>query len=482
MTKRITEDKWILYRHTNNFNLIIQMAVNLKTHAASISKEDRKQLLLELKNQGFYDGRNPEMPLDAISHRINTLEFFMFGYKHKIGRNKKFMFNPLGNLFLKNLNNKNKISKIFLTMLWGSQYPNSQGTDRKIQIYPWRLIFKLLHDERLKNKLFSFEEAYYVPFVKTINEKTYEELVKNILNLRKLSNEEIEKMFKKREHVLVNANYEWDYYLCKIFESAGIIEKEIGETICTLNQGASKTSRKLRRNVVKMNPNVESLYSKLEENYPFLETPLLLSDPQKLQTDIIRDIHNFYPKELLEEIGETIDDRKTKLLNMAKLIKKYSENHDGEEWDKFEEILEFGFNSFYNVKAHGIGGAGNTDIECEYITEKKKFAVEGKSTKNKLKDLNAGRLGQHRRLVGAKYTIVITPRYVPSIKYDIEDSDIVIILASTFSEYLYNHFDNDVREIDYMDFDKIIIDNLGTDVSTKIAELTLNKFASITSE
>ncbi len=139
-----------------------------------------------------------------------------------------------------------------------------------------------------------------------------------------------------------------------------------------------------------------------------------------------------------------------------------------------------GFNSFYNVEARGLGGAGKTDVECLYIPKKTKFAVDGKSTKAKLSSLNAGRLLHHRKKIGAQYTIVITPRYVPSVTYDIKGSDNVIILASTFSEYLYNHFDNNVREIDYMDFDKIILNNLGTDVSRKISDLTLNKFASRT--
>lgn len=49
----------------------------------------------------------------------------------------------------------------------------------------------------------------------------------------------------------------------------------------------------------------------------------------------------------------------------------------------------------------------------------KKFSVEAKSTSNKLPSLNAGRLAHHRELIGARYTIVVTPRYVPSVKYEV---------------------------------------------------------------
>jgi hypothetical protein len=69
--------------------------------------------------------------------------------------------------------------------------------------------------------------------------------------------------------------------------------------------------------------------------------------------------------------------------------------------------LADGFNMFYNVEAKKVGGAGNTDLECLYITKKKKFAVDAKSTKNKLSSVNAGRLEGHREKIGGAYTIVL---------------------------------------------------------------------------
>jgi type II restriction enzyme len=112
------------------------------------------------------------------------------------------------------------------------------------------------------------------------------------------------------------------------------------------------------------------------------------------------------------------------------------------------------------------------------VTRKKKFFVDAKSTKNKLSGLNAGRLAAHRNKIGGTYTIVITPRYVPAVLTDIKATPIVIIRASTFSEYLYNCIDNDVRQIDYKEFDDIITTNLGSDISKNISTLTIEKFAS----
>ena len=85
MTLRVERNKWILYRHTSNFDLITAVAVNLKFYSkTSITKKDRKNLLLKLKELSYYRERNPELPLDSINHRINTLAYYMFGYKEKI--------------------------------------------------------------------------------------------------------------------------------------------------------------------------------------------------------------------------------------------------------------------------------------------------------------------------------------------------------------------------------------------------------------
>ena len=91
--------------------------------------------------------------------------------------------------------------------------------------------------------------------------------------------------------------------------------------------------------------------------------------------------------------------------------------------------------------------------------------------------INAGRLREQREEIGGEYTIVVTSRYVPATKRDIKGTPIVILLANTFAEYLYNHIFHEVRNIDYADFDNIIVNNLGTDISELISNMTLEKFA-----
>jgi hypothetical protein len=483
VTYRIEKNKWILYRHTSNLDLITAVAVNLKNYSKTlISNEDKANLLQRLKELDSYRERNPEMPLDAINHKINTLAYYMFGYKDEIDGVERFLFSPLGNLFLKYIGDKDRINKIFLTMLWGVQYQHPHGgTHKSFQLYPFRLIFKLLADKRLENKLYAYEMASLVMFTKSINNEIYENLIADILTFRKLSNDELWKIFNANKHVLVNAAYEWDYYLSKLLKSTGLLNIVEGEVICKIQHGNTNTFRKITRNFVEINENILNYCLKLLQQYPYDTIPLRLDDSERLKIDVIKEIYSFYPKALLYEIGElkneTDEDLKSELLELPKLIEQYSNNNTGGEAYLFENVLVNGFNWFYNVEAKGIGGAGNTDIECLYITKKKKFAVDAKSTKNKLSGINAGRLAEHREKIGGEYTIVVTPRYVPAVRHDIRSMPIVIIRASTFSEYLYNCINNDVRDIDYADFDDIITDNLGNDVSQLISNLTLEKFA-----
>jgi type II restriction enzyme len=433
---------------------------------------------MRLREQGLYRERNPELPLDTINHKINQLSYYMFGYQAKIDGIDRFMFSPLGNLYLKNSNDKAKATKIFITMLWSVQYqhPHS-GTNKEFQLYPFRLVYKLLLDKRLDYKLYAFEIAYAVVFEKEITIEIYENLVNDILALRKLSDKKLAELFENDRHTYVNSAYEWDYYTSTLFQNAGVLDKTDGETICSLQHGNKNTYRKITRNIVSIPDTLFNFVLLLDKQDSFLKKPLLLNDKERLKIDIIKEIYNFYPDILLNEIGEQ-DAKLSRCLDLPRLIEQYANNPENKTAKLFENTLVEGFDMFYNVEVTGFGEAGHTDIECLYTTEKKKFAVEAKSTANKLSSINVGRLREHREKIGGEYTIVVTPRYVPAAKRDIIETPNVIILARTFAEYLYCCIDNGIREIDYADFDNIIVNNLGKDISSNISTLTLTKFAS----
>jgi type II restriction enzyme len=482
----VERKKWILYKHTSNFELVKAVALDVKNSCKTdISVKERYRMQERLAALNLYRARNPkEKPLDAINHRINTLEYWMFGYEQKVDGEKRFMFSPLGNLFLKHINDESKISKIFLTMMFAIQFQHpASGTDKSFQLYPFRLIMKLLTDKSLDFKLYNFEVEYLAAFVEQISPSSYEDLVNSMLIMRGMNTDEISKLFRRDEHAFVNTVHEWEYYTQRLLSSAGILNRHEGELICKLyhptktNSKSGPTPRFATRGYVSLKSDIKGFAEKLLNQYSYVQQPLPLDDSERLTIDVIKEIYNFYPETLLHEIGEINDLFQSKLLELPKLIEKYSNNHENGEAYLFENVLVDGFNMFWNVEANGIGGAGHTDIECLYITKKRKFAVDAKSTSKKLPSINAGRLREHREEIGGEYTIVVTPRYVPAVLKDIKGTPIVIIRASTFSEYLYNHIFNDIREIDYEDFDSVIINNLGKDISRIISDKTLEKFA-----
>lgn len=483
MTKMVERNKWILYKHTSSYELIKAVALDVKNSCKTdISDIERQRMQDRLAALHLYKTRNPKSkPLDSINHRINTLKYYMFGYEDDNG-GKKFMFSPLGNLFLKYINDEEKLTKIFIAMLFAVQFQHpASGTDKEFQLYPFRLIFKLLSDSRLDGKLYNYEYAQIIAFVKSMDNDKYEQLVKEILDLRAKDDVEIEKIYKTDEHTYVNAVYEWEYYTCKLLSSVGILDVMKGDLICKLyhpskaGSSSKPTGRNARNGYVSIKPSVSAFIHKMLDSYSFAQQPLKLDDSERMTLDVVKEIYSFYPQILMDEIGES--NELSSLLELPKLIEEYSNNPDNETAYLFEEVLDEGFSMFYNVETKRIGGAGHTDIECLYLTKKKKFAVESKSTANKLSGINVGRLREHREEIGGEYTIVITPRYVPAAKRDIKGTPIVIVLATTFAEYLYNNIFNEIREIDYADFDDIIVEHLGEDVSKFISNMTMDKFA-----
>lgn len=480
----VERNKWILYKHTSDYELIKAVALDVKNSCKTdISDIERQRMQDRLAALNLYKTRNPnERPLDSINHRINTLKYYMFGYEDDSGNNKRFMFSPLGNLFLKHINDTEKLTKIFIAMLFSIQFQHpASGTDKEFQLYPFRLIFKLLCDKRLDGRLYNYEYAQIIAFVNSIDANKYEKLVNDILNLRSKDETEIERIYKSDEHTYVNAVYEWEYYTCKLLSSAGVLNRVKGDLICKLyhppktGSKSNPTGRNARNGYVELKQPVIAFIKKMLNTYSFMQQPLKLDDSERMKLDIVKEIYSFYPQILMNEIGEK--DELSSLLELPKLIEEYSNNPENETAYLFEEVLEEGFSMFYNVETKRIGGAGHTDIECLYLTKKKKFAVESKSTANKLSGINVGRLREHREEIGGEYTIVITPRYVPAAKRDIKGTPIVIVLATTFAEYLYNNIFNEIREIDYADFDDIIINHLGEDVSRHISNMTMEKFA-----
>ena len=226
MPVTVSRDKWILYKHTCNYEMIKAVALDVKNSCKTdVSDLERHRMQERLAALDLYRTRNPEeRPLDSINHRINTLEFWMFGYEDKSNGDKRFIFSPLGNLFLKYISDEQKLRKIFIAMMFAMQFQHpANGTSSEFQLYPFRLIFQLLTDKRLDGKLYNYEEELILPFIKTVTPESYEQIVTQILSIRNLPDIELVNKLKSDEHTYVNTVYEWEYYTQTLFSQVGII-------------------------------------------------------------------------------------------------------------------------------------------------------------------------------------------------------------------------------------------------------------------
>lgn len=485
------ESNWILPRHTSDWEKIRDL-LDLVPKFQPLDAENKKKMWKMLNENKLAAARNKKYKADSINHRFELLEFFMLGYFKTSSSYKIYLNSAIGKLFFDNKYSELEKSKILLAALWNVQLQHpfhiNSTTNNEFELYPFRLLYKLMMESDLDYRLSLPEYVQIVSKIKKITETEYVALKKEILAFRKITNEEKFNQIKSREFEHIDALYTWGYYYKKILYDGGCLDVIQGNLIGKLSHPKrpttkNKTYRKLSDEYYEIPKEIRAFCNILSESYPFYENITKLKDERKLSDDIKTEIYNFLPEELLSEIG--IDNVQIKnlsqLSNLPTLLKKYSRNPDLENaigWEEFEKKLTDAFNLFKNVRANWLGGAGNTDIECLFTDIPEKFAADAKATSSKLSTVNSKRLKTHRDKIKAKYTIIITPEYSPAVLNDIEGEPVTIFKISSFVEYLQNFIvdGNQFLEMDYAEIRDIVISSYGEDASNKLSKLTNNKF------
>ena len=207
-----------------DFDLMLTYAYALRA-SNRLTTDNIDDILYKMEDEGIYRPRYGGSTFTGTFKSIQ-IAWYMFGYYNKSRKRdeeKKMVFSPLGNLLLDNLKDREKVTKIFLTMLYGNGFrqPFSQMNEQ-FNLFPFRLIFKLIRDPRLHGRLYNDEVFYLAMFMKTITHTTYEELVSDILMLRARNPYDKFREFKNNERVVGLACHEWRY-ATGMFESAGIV-------------------------------------------------------------------------------------------------------------------------------------------------------------------------------------------------------------------------------------------------------------------
>lgn len=428
-------------------------------------KENVQQLLMEQHSkQGTY---NPYIEKDhydmsSANHKIDEPRFYGAIYETA---NRKIHVSTYGELLLKYEQEIEKRNKVFIGMLFTIQFDNPYKKMKNLNIYPLRLIFKLLNDSRIEKKLSNIEVSHILYYVKHVNSKNeYDKIVQDIINFRKLNNDE-----QIRELIPDATQFIKNYVSCNyLFNMLSDME--------VTTQSRQRDNFKIKSPVRKEPTTITRRYLSLVGTYSdfvknYLEVESVFADikyPDGLRSDWIRDIYNSVPQFLLDEINEN-EDMYTEYLQIPKLLVETSINPN--KWSLFEEYITKSFNLFVDVEAETIGGPGQPDSLCHYLSDDTIFCADGKSTHKKLSGINDGRLNQHRKLYNAKYTIIVTPGYVPSAVEDIRGTKTCIITSYCFADlitkYIFKLYKNK-EECSYEIFNNLVLNNLGTDLSEKI--------------
>jgi len=412
----------------------------------------------------------------------------MIGYRNKSKKN--FIFSPLGKLYLDNFYAENSTNRnyIFLTLLFSIQYPHPHSKSLNYQLFPFRLIFKLLTDDKLENNLYNYEIFMFIMKIKNNSLENYENFIKEILEHRNKSDEEIEKLIKDNSYKYVITLTEWDLYTTKILKFHDLISvKEIPSNKIELfhkprNKNINSAKRIYQKKSISINSNYLNFVNNLLEEWKFDEKSIQLNDPNSLWIENVKLIYSKLPNVLLDYGVIDKENKKDKeLFDIPKLIVYHSQNIEKKSSENFEKIIERAMNLFDDVKAERISGSDNTDIECLYIispNNKHKFNVDTKSTAKKLIQINPGRLKQHIVKTSAKYCIVITLQFTRSAIKDIEGEKIVVLISYSLSEFINQWIISKQRELSFKNIHEIINENYGKDISEKVYDLIIKTYGS----
>lgn len=486
------KEKWTIMMYMRDFDLMATYAYALRA-SNKLSNDNIDDILEKMEEEGIYRPRNGGSTFTGQFKSIQ-IAWYMFGYYNKSRRRdeeKKMVFSPLGNLLLDNLKDKEKVAKIFLTMLFGNGFhqPFSQMNE-SFNIYAFRLVFQLLRDSRLEGRLYNDEVFYLAMFMKEINEDLYEELVQDILQFRKLDSNVKFRKFKENERVVGLACHEWRY-ATGMLESANIVKvhndnnnRVVGQLTygnVSKKTGRPNAVRSYTEDYITLCPELIKLTDELLESYPYFVKPYPEDELSiRFNSSIVVEMYSFYPPELLKEIGlDTEEDHAiSDMLNIANNVNYYS-HEETEGGVKFEYAIRDAFNMFTDVEAERIAGAGNPDIECLYYHSDgniKKFDIEAKARKTKLLEINSRRLRTHRTMIGSKYTMIVAPNYPIGVLRDIDGEESVIVKSATLANYFYQSICKLGREISYEALDQIIVNNKGKDITDAVNAYVYSNF------
>ena len=520
--ERSMATKWIFQKNINDKKLIESYIDALK----QTDEIDKKNLMKELRKTDAYRGRKRDEnnnrvigALSTIGVRFSQMCFYMFGYKvsKNVGRRtarhqfatgnvKKDIFMPSPTT-LHMLNIKEDLQKCMLINLFSIQFPHPYSNTSDLnQIYAGRLIIKLLLDNKINYRIYIDEFIYFLPFIKTINQSKYNELVNSILEFRSKSYEEKLKLFKgvkDWEHLFANTVHECSYFFARIFNQFRIFDltgdsshndgllfkfrhggrrssvfRESAQDHNTFRNDAYESGAKYS-GYISLNKEIIDDCKKLLNKFNVFDKPEngIGIPPEEW-------IYNLYDRDMMNYLAVIMPQKtaEAKIINDINTMQLSAVQGNVEGTD-FENSLKPVFELFReNIKVDVISGAGNPDLICIFVNNSNNYKVniEAKS-RNSFNNLNLLEPQRHSIQHNTKYAIVVAPRFTPRTIAELtqvqQDHNVVLLNSDTLGRYCQKEcLSSDDGLADYNSIDDIIINNKCSDISPLVDDLIIDRY------
>lgn len=470
---RRKDNRWILQKNIRTSQIMLDFIDSIRVNSNNIDYET----LIQEMNQHDYSNITSQSTLGV---RMSQMAFYMLGYKSSDKFVPSFLTQKL-------LRDEIEVDKYALLNLYSMQYPHPfSDTSSNFRVYIGRLLVKLLLDDRLNRRLYIDELGWFIPFIETINQVEYEELIQKIIEYRNKTFDEKSTLFESihnYDDVFSNTFHEMNYYFLRIFNGFGVVElcpdrEHNNGRLFKFKHGDTETyrndayqSRASISGYVQISDNLIECAEKLNANYSPFDLPA--TQGSSISREYwLKDLYEFNMINYMATIDE-IDNPDIIVNNMIHLSKFGS--NDGRDFESaVKEVMDL-----FDERVHTeiISGSGDTDILCVFNLEDrlKKFNVDSKKTGRTLSQINPVRINNHLELNNSEYAIIVTSRFSRGANRDINGYRIVNIDAETLGKYILKNYNNN-GEVKFEHIDMIITSNLGTNISNRIEYLTDSLF------
>ena len=492
--ERSMEHRWIIDKNVNSKDILSEFAKIIKNKDTGFDFNEIKE---HIHAAGTYHGRSDEGSTITIGVRLLQACYYMFGYSYNTSKSKKVFIPSPMTLNILNNNDEKIQTQNYLINLFSLQYPHPfNWTPSCFQIYVGRFIVKLLLEERLDKKLYIDECIWFLPFIEKLTPGVYEELVSSILEFRLLTYDEKLRLFKSIKdynYLFANVTHEMNYYFIRLFSDFGVFNilsdpKHNDGNLFKFRHGNSNTyrtdawkSRGINSGYIQLSKNIIQQAEKLVSKFSPFETPTKEEDEDVLsRRDWLTSIYEIEPLSYINCINATV----SKFSDVSDIVNKMVHaskfgSRDGKDFENaLKPFLEL-FRESVNIEI--LSGAGKTDLLCTMEDTSSdslyKMNVDAKTRNKALEGIHPVRITSHINKTGAKFCVIVAPKFARGVSTDINNFNIVAVRSEELGVYCYREcMSSQDGYADFTSIYEIILNNLGTDITGNIQDLIAERY------